>query len=134
MSRDKKLTEAQRQEIVKLYVDGMPLKVIAEAYDIDKSYACQLGSRMGYRRSGKQTKEQAESKTVGYGKKCPHCKAKNPQMAKFCMFCGADVRDEKQILIERVEALRAMTALLPDSEQGKADEITRMVLKYLGGR
>lgn len=134
MGRPAKLTKAQRQEIVDMYAEGMPTKEIAEAYGIDQSYVSHLANKMGYHRTREYLKESTAAKTGGSGKKCPHCKAKNPLMAKFCMFCGGDVRDERQILIERVEALRAMTVLLPDSVQGEADEITRMVLKYLGGR
>lgn len=134
MGKIKKLTNSQREEIVKLYAEGVPTKEIAEAYDIDRSYVSQLANRMGLRRKRKQKQESTEAETIGWGKTCPHCKAKNPQVAKFCVFCGADVRDERQILIEKIESLRAMILMLPDSAQGEADEITRMALKYLGGR
>ena len=125
MCRDKKLTESQRQEIVNKYAEGVPTKEIADAYGVDQSYVSALANKGGYRRSGKY---------INRGKTCPNCKAKNPPIAKYCMFCGGDVRDEKQILIEKVEALRVMTVFLPDSARSEADEITCMVLKYLGGR
>ncbi|MBO5969764.1 MAG: zinc-ribbon domain-containing protein [Clostridia bacterium] len=127
MGRRVKLTQGQKEEIVALYRQGMAVKEIAEAYGIDQSYVSHLGHKEGIRRRREYTK----NPTGAPDKKCPHCKAKNPAKARYCMYCGKDIRDKRQILCEKVEALRAMTALLPESVSGEADEITRDVLAYL---
>ena len=40
-----KLTSAQKAALIADYVAGIPLKCIAKAYGVDKSYPCKIASR-----------------------------------------------------------------------------------------
>lgn len=135
MAGVKKLTVEQKEEVVALYAQGYKTRDIAQTFGIDQADVSHLANNAGFRRNPEFTRERRKKGSQKKDwRKCAHCGHQNPSVARFCMHCGGDVRDEAQVLIEQVEALRAMTALLPDSVQGEADEITRMVLKYLRGR
>ena len=117
-----KLTEEQRNEIATLYEQGMGRIELSEKYGVTGPYISKISNARGVRRK-KASIDSGE-------KKCPKCRANNPQKARFCMYCGVDVRDEKQIVTEQLARLREMVVLLPESVRGEADEITRKALRF----
>lgn len=65
-------------------------------------------------------------------KKCPKCRRKvELKGAKFCPYCGADIRSEKELLFEKVNKLFGMLMLLPASSRDEAQAIIREVSQYI---
>lgn len=65
-------------------------------------------------------------------KTCPKCRKKiQINGAKFCPFCGEDIRSEKDIILERGQGLYAMCRLLPTAEADKAHELITALLEYI---
>jgi len=57
---------------------------------------------------------------------CPKCrKTVDVKGARFCCFCGADIRSNKELLIERIHNAMSVLMLLPNSHR---DEIQRLFL------
>lgn len=69
-------------------------------------------------RNGLYTPRKNNPKSI----KCPKCKCQINYIlgAKFCYKCGADIRDEGDILIDKLSSVCSTAALFPSSEADKA--------------
>ena len=74
----------------------------------------------------------AEPRRKSYGKRrgnnaariCPKCrKVIEVKGAKFCCFCGADIRTEKELLIERVDKAFRVIQFLPASARDEMQQL-----------
>ena len=65
--------------------------------------------------------------------KCPKCKCQITYIlgAKFCYKCGADIRDEGDILIEKLSSICSTAATFPSSEADKAIATINEVVAYI---
>ena len=60
----------------------------------------------------------------GGAKHCPKCRRRiEVKGAKFCCYCGSDMRTEKELLIERIDRARECISLLPENAR---DEVQRL--------
>lgn len=51
-------------------------------------------------------------------KTCPKCHKKiEIAGARFCCFCGSDIRSENDILVERLERVLELSTLLPETQR-----------------
>lgn len=66
-------------------------------------------------------------------KSCPCCGIKSKKDARYCWWCGNDIRSEADKLLERVVSMRAMIHHLPENMRREFDDVTRDVIKYLEG-
>lgn len=121
------ITDEMREQILARYSAGERTSDIARAYGIDQSHVSHIANAHGLRRA----KPYGKASDKAHYHKCRSCGKQNPAEARFCMFCGKDVRSEKLIVIESVEHLRDLLACLPVHMQKEADEITRRVLTFL---
>ena len=65
-------------------------------------------------------------------KACPNCHRKTDiKGAKFCCFCGADIRDERDLAIEKIQRLYQSLMLLPASSRDEAQQIIKDIENYL---
>ena len=66
---------------------------------------------------------------------CPKCKkALANKEARFCWYCGSDVRSPKQILIERLEKLTDLFDHIPITERDEYISTLNDAVKELKGR
>lgn len=90
---------------------------IAKRYNITTSYVTQVATRLG-------AEPRRPRGPRGGNKQCPKCRKKiQVKGAKFCCFCGADIRSSKDILIERIDKARTVVSLLPESAR---DEVMKL--------
>ena len=65
-------------------------------------------------------------------KKCPNCHRKiEVKGAKFCCFCGSDIREEKDIIIEKIQSLFGKLVLLPVDMRDEAQTIIHETIVYI---
>ena len=113
------LTSQQRKEILDLYQDSsVGVKAIAEAYSIDPSTVCRVAIEEGASpRAPKIGEHRAmkRSKTTNV-RKCNACgKSVDVAGAKFCPYCGNDIRSPKEMLTQRINAFAPKIKYLPEN-------------------
>lgn len=111
-----KLSKETERLIVELYQEGEKAQEIQKALGISGSvmYDVLRKNNVEPRRKGNYSKGGYQKKR-GKTKRCPVCKAtNNPANAKFCCMCGADIRSETDIVLEKLDkAMTACIKLLP---------------------
>lgn len=118
--RNVALNEQQRKEILELYNDSsVGVKAIAEAYSIDPSTVCRIvkqeGASMRNPKIG-AAREKKAKRTTPTVKTCGTCKKKvELPGAKFCPYCGTDIRSPKEMLIQRIIAFAPKVRYLPEN-------------------
>jgi transposase-like protein len=113
------ITPQQRKEIHDLYTDAnVGVKAIAEAYSIDPSTVCRIAVQEGATPrvpaiGENRTKHHKKSSDV---RKCKAC-GKNVDIAgaKFCPYCGNDIRSPKELLTQRINAFTPKIKYLPEN-------------------
>lgn len=64
--------------------------------------------------------------------KCGKCYRKiEIKGAKFCPYCGADIRSEKDLILEKTNKLFSILGLLPESQRDPAQKIIRDICAYI---
>lgn len=65
-------------------------------------------------------------------KTCPNCRRKiEVKGAKFCCFCGSDIREEKDIVIEKLQSLCGRIVLLPADMRDETQAIINEAIAYI---
>ena len=117
--RNVTLTPQQRKEILELYNDGsVGVKEIGESYSINPSTVCRIAKEEGATGRTKTgvTRERKSRRTTPTVKTCGACKKKVELVgAKFCPYCGTDIRSPKEMLIQRVIAFAPKVRYLPEN-------------------
>ena len=104
-----KLNQTDKQGIYEAYMSGMRVTDIAEMYGVNTSTASHVAKVMGATPRRPKVKHDAAQKV------CPTCKKTiEVKGAKFCCFCGADIRSPRELLIARIEAGMPKLKYLPD--------------------
>lgn len=63
---------------------------------------------------------------------CPNCRRKiEIQGAKFCCFCGSDIREEKDLIIEKLQLIYANIILLPAEIRDTTQATITEAIEYL---
>lgn len=119
-------------EAVEMYKQGIKAKEIADTYGFNVQTLYNNLDKAGVSRQHPK-KSSGIVKTINTGgvKKCPKCGYRNnPKKAKFCCMCGADIRNNIDILIEKLQTALSNTCYLPDSVQREtADTIREAMLE-----
>ena len=111
----RKLTAEQIEEIKALRAQGHTTGELSSAFGV-------AASVISYHTNSSKKKDD---------KVCPVCKKKMDGEANYCSRCGADIRDERDVLIEQIVTLRGLIVHLPENARSKADAITKDVVAYL---
>ena len=120
-----KLTTEERKELLDAYVRGDRVRDIADRFGIVTSQVTHIVRKMG-------TETRRHPKPRGGKKTCPKCHRKiEVKEAKFCYFCGSDIRDARDILIERVLKATELISLLPDSARDEMQMVLKDVVEEL---
>ena len=114
-----------KQAIYEAYVNGEKVTDIAEKFGRSPTKASRLAISMGATPRRRTTPKEGV-------KVCPHCHRKIALMdAKFCCYCGADMRTEKDRLIERIRKGMELMSLLPSEARDEAQRLLIDVEKEL---
>ena len=133
MKRIDKLTEETKREISRLYANKENTVIeIANKYNINKSEVAQIAIEMGGQ--PRRSKAFGKRKNGGKVKICPKCKkATDVKGARFCCYCGADIRSNIDILIERNEQLIKTLSQFPVNEREEIRDVILANIKALQG-
>lgn len=116
MSRGTHITQEQKQKIYELYDSGMTVYLhIAKEVGVSDSTV------------GKIIRERNASSV----KICPKCLHESGREARYCFYCGNDIRSKEELLLLNVEKLRGMIVHLPENVRAEFDGITREIMGYL---
>lgn len=128
------LTQEQKQAIYEDYKDrSKKVGDIAQKYRIMRGEVARIAVEMGA--------EPRKAKTFGVSRKagaavrkCPKChKVIEVKGARFCCFCGMDIRSNKERLIERIEGAMPVIAHLPANMRDDAQQLFIDIIKELKG-
>ena len=98
---------------------------IAQKYKIDQTSVTRYAIAMG-------AEPRLKKKLKTTARICPKCrKTIDIKGAKFCCYCGSDIRSNKEILIERVENAMTMISFLPVNMRDEAQHLFADVIKEL---
>jgi tRNA(Ile2) C34 agmatinyltransferase TiaS len=119
--RNVTLTPQQRKEIHDLYMDdSVGLREIAKAYQIDASTVSRIAKQEGATprcpQIGANRPKTRRLPVRKEAKKCKTC-GKHVEIvgAKFCPYCGTDIRSPKELLTQRINAFAPKIKYLPES-------------------
>lgn len=103
------MTPETKEQVIQDYISGMPIKEIGAKYHIDVSMPGKLARKAGF--PGRQRVEAKVS-----AKACPKCRKKTSvKGARFCPFCGADIRTEAEITVEKLEKAKEIYRFIPET-------------------
>ena len=122
------MTLETKREIAELYADkSNKAHDIAKSYGVSSSRLAEIITEMG----GKVRKPR--KKTGGdINKKCPQCRAKIAvQGARFCPFCGADIRNARELLADRLEQVWANAEIVGGNITLFGDESRDVILETI---
>lgn len=114
MPKGKRITEEIKKEVYSHYKSGKNNVEIAKIVGISDHAVGDIIRRIH------------EKKKV-----CPTCGLESKVDARYCWWCGGDIRSEADKLLERVVSMRVMIHHLPENMKSEFDGVTRDVIKYL---
>jgi hypothetical protein len=116
-----KFTHEERQAIFEAYNDrSRTLENIGKEFGVPRGTIERIAIQMG------ASKRRPRKNTTATVKTCPKChKRIEVKDAKFCYFCGADIRSEKELLIGRIHSAMRKTMLCPENVR---DEFQRLFM------
>lgn len=119
MGRESIFTEAERQAIFEAYnTRGKSLESIAKEFGSNRGTIYRIAVQMGAER------RKPRKDNIKIGKTCPKChKTIEVKGALFCCFCGADIRSNRELLIDRINGAMRKTILCPEAIR---DEMQRL--------
>ena len=117
------ITQEERQKIFEEYCDrNITTTEIAERHSLRRSEIAHIAVEMGAEPRSKK----AYGKHKQHLHVCPKCRKRiDVKGAKFCCFCGTDIRSEKDLLIERINKAFEIIPFLPEAER---DELQKLFL------
>jgi predicted RNA-binding Zn-ribbon protein involved in translation (DUF1610 family) len=116
MSKGPQIKPEQKQKIYDLYDSGMTVYLhIAKEVGVSDSTVGKI----------------IKSRNAATSKICPNCKRESGREARFCFFCGNDIRSREELLLLRVQSLRGMIVHLPENARADFDATTREIMGYL---
>ena len=126
------MTEETKREILRDYENKeISVASIADKFHVSRSAIAKIAVEMG----GQPRRQNAfGKKRGGKCKVCPKCKKTvDVKGARFCCYCGADIRNHIDILIERNERLLKISGLLPQNERDEFRDVLIANIKELQG-
>lgn len=125
--RKANVTEEQISRILEMQREGHPYKVIAAELQITDKTVSAVCLRHGIRR--RRTSEEDAPRTLT----CPKCKRDGfPADYLFCPYCAADIRTERDKLIDLLERTQALfTPPYSGERESKAHYAISRALTYL---
>lgn len=116
MSKGPHITQEQKQKIYDLYDGGMTVyKYIAQEVGVSDSTVGRI----------------IKARYPDTVKICPKCNRESGREARYCYYCGSDIRSKEELLLLRVQELRGLIVHLPENTRGEFDAATREIMGYL---
>lgn len=107
-----KLNAKTKQDLYEAYISGMTVRDIAEMCGVTASSVSRIAKNMGAPVRRPKIKVGQTAKTCTVCKKVIEVSG-----AKFCCFCGTDIRSPRELLIARLESAMPKLKFLPESDK-----------------
>ncbi len=122
------MTDERKQAIYYDYIEAkLPTREIVKKHGISGSSLPQIILDCGGALRRPKACGKREKTTV-----CPKCRRHIAvKGAKYCPFCGADIRTREALLIERLDAVISDTMLLPDGRRTEARDALLAAINYI---
>ena len=124
------MTEETKREILRDYENkNITVGEISTKYSIARSRVARIAVEMG----AQPRREKAFGKSRGRKSKvCPKCKKRvEVSGARFCYNCGADIRSDRDLLIEKNEHLLQELLMLPQGVRDLFRDVLMENIKQL---
>jgi transposase-like protein len=110
------LSEETKRELLRDYENkNITVEEIALKYGVGKAEVAKIAVEQGATPRREKTYGKSQVRK-GKGKACPRCKKLTEvKGARFCCYCGADIRSNKEILAEKNEELLRVVCQLPEN-------------------
>lgn len=118
---ERKYTDEQKNKIIEMYMQGIPTADISNKMGIPRPSISAI-----VRKEGVPLRRPKGNKRI---LKCHNCKQViSISGAKFCPFCGTDIRSEKDLTVEALQNLLYVILALPQGDRDTArDTITKAI-------
>ncbi len=134
MSKTERFTLEEKKQIAAEYADRTNKVIdIRTSYGINSKTLAEIITQMG----GELRLPNAHhpNKTKGNIKVCKKCHKKIDLVgARFCPFCGEDIRDEKELLIEKAQGIFPLLVHLPSNEAETTRQTISDIIKFISGK
>lgn len=123
------MTNETKKEIYEAYINGEKVTDIAKKHDMWAADVSRIAISMGAQPRRTLKPRERKEEII---KTCPKCHRKIAlKDAKFCCYCGADMRTEKDRLIERIRKGMELISLLPSEARDEVQQLLIDVEKEL---
>lgn len=124
-----KITKEAKQAICEEYKDrSKTVGEIAEKFGIGRASVARIAVEMGA--EPRKAKAYGKKRNGEAARVCPKCrKTIEIKGAKFCCFCGSDMRSNKELLIERIEHAAPVLLHLPENMR---DDMVKLLNDIIG--
>lgn len=121
------LTEATKQDIYELYLDkSYTVQSIADLYKLPRSTVHRIAVGLG------APARRPRKNPVVKNTTCYKCKSTiSVANAKFCPYCGSDIRTVEDKLIARIQEAMQKTIRLPESDRDSMQALFIDLQSYL---
>ena len=130
MGSKKKVSSGDITRVAELYAAGRTYDEIAQADGVNRGNIPNILRYAGIEFNRRTTKK------TNADVRCPKCrKAVDVDGARFCPFCGADIRSERQIVAEELEKVLGVVCDMnvPAEEKDRACNTLRNAIRLLKG-
>lgn len=130
MGKKRKVTSEDIAQVVELYTAGRTYDEISQIVGVG------CGNIPNILRYGGIEINRRTTKKTNADVRCPKCrKAVSVDGARFCPFCGADIRSERQIVAEELEKVLGVICDMnvPAEEKDRACNTLRNAIRLLKG-
>lgn len=124
------LTEETKMAICEDYKDrANRVEDVAEKYGLARGEVARIAVEMG---AEPRMSKRFGQKKPSTGRTCHKChKQIDVKGAKFCCFCGADIRTSKELAVEGLKKTLAFVLHLPINERDEAQQSILTAIKEL---
>lgn len=125
------ISDETRRAIYRDYLDRTnKVEALEQKYGVPRSAIARIAVEQGA--PPRYSKRYGKKRGANTAKICPKCrKTIDINGAKFCCYCGADMRSERELLAEKVEKVMAFIRFLPQTERDEVQQILLSVIEEL---
>ena len=131
------LTQEQKKALCEDYKDrSKTVGEIAAKYGIARSCVAQIAVELGTepRCAARYGQPRERKDRVQTARRCPKChKTIDVKGARFCYFCGTDIRTGRELLIDRVKRSMPFIHHLPANMRDDMQRLLLDIIKELEG-
>lgn len=122
------ITEEKRKQIAEDYANrNLGTVYLSKKWGMTAAKILKIAEAEGVEPRMKKKRVSSRS-----GKTCNKChKVIEVKGARFCPYCGTDIRSENELLIEKLEKVIGLTVLLSDNDAEEARKVIGEAISFI---